>query len=215
MTFATASVSACEVDDVAANTGAATCFRAARGTAACCRAAGWMTAAGTAASDDAGGVSRTAAATIFGAALRAIGRGFGNGTFGEAAKQSTANADTPAIRASAVPVVVHRFAAARPNRAMAVFRCESSKRGRPQLYFIEVIEKLLICRQDSLLCTMTTAKSRLPPSFRRALLAQTRNPEACTCLRIPGFAREQRVRPGMTKVGQVKVRPFAMPSDPV
>src|SRR4051812_41411080 len=101
-----------------------------------------MTGAGTAASDDVGGVNRTAAAIIFGAALCAIGRGLGNGTLAEAAQQSAANADAPAISASAVPAVVHRFAATRQNRPMAVFRCESSKRGRPQLYSIEVIEKL-------------------------------------------------------------------------
>src|SRR4051812_30160548 len=82
---------------------------------------------------------------VFGAALRAIGRGFGRGTFGLAAKAtaSAANADKPAVSTSVAPKIVHRLAAARPNRTISVFRSESSKRARPQVYFIEVVEKLL------------------------------------------------------------------------
>src|SRR5437588_4145189 len=91
-----------------------------------------MTGAGVDASA-ATGLGAGAATDTFGNALRAIGRGFGNGTFGFAgnAKASEAPADKPIASTTPANEVVHRNAVARPNGVMTLFRCESSKRGRP------------------------------------------------------------------------------------
>jgi hypothetical protein len=56
-----------------------------------------------------------------GAALRAIGRGFGNGTFG-LAQASAAMADKPTASARLVASAVDRNAAARAGR-VTVFLC--------------------------------------------------------------------------------------------
>jgi hypothetical protein len=92
--------------------------------------AGWIAAAGVAASGDAG----LAATVVFGTTLRAIGRGFGNGTFGlsDLAKASAANADKPTASARLAAKAVHRIAIARANGVTALFPGESSNRGRPK-----------------------------------------------------------------------------------
>src|SRR3981081_600441 len=91
MTFSSASVSACEVDDVAATAAGAVGLRAA-GRAACLRALG--AGGGASGAAVAAGLVFLAAefatgaaglAVVLGTILRAIGRGFGNGTFGFAA----------------------------------------------------------------------------------------------------------------------------------
>src|SRR3954453_22598852 len=91
-----------------------------------------MTGAGVDASA-ATGFGDGAATETLGTALRAIGRGFGNGTFGLAgiAKASDVPAHKPTASTRPAKQVVHRNAAARPNGVMTLFRCESSKRGRP------------------------------------------------------------------------------------
>src|SRR5258708_14416917 len=89
MTFPSASVSACEVDDVAASTAVETCLRAGGGgKAACWRVAGAMagaTGTGTAAAGAVLAVLLTVAAAGLGGPLgptfRAIGRRLGHGTF--------------------------------------------------------------------------------------------------------------------------------------
>lgn len=59
------------------------------------------------------------AATVLGTALRAIGRGFGNGTFGWA-QASTDIADSPTANTRLVASAVDRNAAARAERVTAV-----------------------------------------------------------------------------------------------
>jgi hypothetical protein len=131
MTFSTASVSACEVDDVAAMAAGGGGFRAAGGgSAACWRVAGWIAGAGVAASGEAG----LAATVVFGTTLRAIGRGFGNGTFALAAQASAANADNPTASARLAPKAVHRIAVARANGVTALFPGESSNRASLGLF---------------------------------------------------------------------------------
>src|ERR1700712_4648622 len=91
MTFSTASVSACDVDDVAAIAAGGGGFRAGGGgSAACWRVAGLITGAAVAASAAVGWAEGLAAAVVLGTTLRAIGRGFGSGTFAFA-ETSTAN----------------------------------------------------------------------------------------------------------------------------
>src|SRR4051794_25716377 len=96
-TFCTASMSACEVEEVAAMAGAGGGFLAGGGTTACWRVAGWITGAGLAASSVTGGLDGLLATAVLGTTLRAIGRAFGNGTFGlgTTAPASDANADNP------------------------------------------------------------------------------------------------------------------------
>jgi hypothetical protein len=60
-----------------------------------------------------------------GTALRAIGRGFGSGTFGLAAQASAANADNPTASARVVANAVDRNAAARMRGFTAFLRGES------------------------------------------------------------------------------------------
>jgi hypothetical protein len=129
MTFSSTSVSACEVEDVGAKTGAGAGFRnTAGGSAACWRVAGWMDGAGLAESAVTG-----FARIALGTTLRAIGRGFGNGTFGlpGIANASDATADNPTASTTPATELVHRNAVARPNGVMTLFRYESSKRARP------------------------------------------------------------------------------------
>jgi hypothetical protein len=130
--FSSASVSACEVDDVAATAAGAAGLRAGGGRAACCRVAGAMAVA-------AGAVffaAVLATGVVLGTTLRAIGRAFGNGTFGLAAA-SAVNADNPtasarkAVKTVAKPAVriVDRNAAARADGITAFPDGESFNRS--------------------------------------------------------------------------------------
>src|SRR5580693_5104705 len=115
MTFSSASVSACEVDVVAATAAVATGLRAG-GKAACWRVAGMIAAvAGT---EGAAGEFFAAvfdAGVGLGTTLRAIGRGFGSGILGLAADASLAHAANPKISpetsARVVVIAVDRNAA--------------------------------------------------------------------------------------------------------
>jgi hypothetical protein len=133
MTFSSASVSACEVDDVAAT--AAGALRAGGGgKAACWRVAGAKAGAGVAA----GAIFFAAvfvAGAVFlaealGTTLRAIGRGFGSGTVG-VAQASAANTDNPTTSARLVANAVDRNAAARNDGVTAFLRGESLDRSSP------------------------------------------------------------------------------------
>src|SRR6266403_1109022 len=155
MTFSSASVSACEVDDVAA-TAAGGGLRAGAGAkAACWRAAGAKAGAGVAAGAiflaaafTAGawvGAGVAAGATFFaavlgagaillvealGTTLRPMGRGFGSGTVG-VAQASAANTDNPTASAKLVANAVDRNAAARNDGVTAFLRRESLNRSSP------------------------------------------------------------------------------------
>jgi hypothetical protein len=65
-----------------------------------------------------------------GTTLRAIGRGFGNGTFG-LVRASAANADSPTASARLVANAVDRNAAARADGVTAFLRGESFNRSGP------------------------------------------------------------------------------------
>ncbi len=133
MTFSSASVSACEVDDVAATAAGVGGLRAGGGKAACWRVAGSI--AGAVRADEAGLAVFLAAffavCVVLGTALRAIGRGFGSGTFGLAAAFA-AKADNPTASARLVAMAVDRRAAARADRVTAFLRGESFNRGSPR-----------------------------------------------------------------------------------
>jgi hypothetical protein len=130
MTFSNASVSACEVDDVAAIAAGTDGLRGGE-------AAGWRVAgakAGAAVSTAAvllaavaaaGAVFLAVLAAVLGTTLRAIGRGFGNGTLGLAAA-STAKADNPKASARLVANAVDRNAAARADRVTAFLTANHS-----------------------------------------------------------------------------------------
>src|SRR6188508_2645706 len=108
MIFSSASLSACDVEDVAATAAGATCLRGG-GRAACWRVAG--------ASNGGAGVGAATAATgawvadvpgcaadgavDLGTTLRAIGRGFGRGTLGFA-QASSGNTASPTASARLV-----------------------------------------------------------------------------------------------------------------
>src|SRR5258708_1496330 len=173
MTFSSASVSACEVDDVAATAACGAGLRAgAGGKAACWRVAGAIAGAtGTgvataavflAAALAAGAVVLVEALSVevlsaealsvealsvealsvealsvealsveaLSTRLRAIGRGFGSGTFG-AAQASAAHADNPTASARLVANAVERNAAARDDGVTAFLRGESLNRSSP------------------------------------------------------------------------------------
>ena len=123
MTFSSASLSDCEVDDVAAT--AAGCHRFARrrrqGGMLARRRRQWRGGrpgqGATWSPPSRFGVR----AADFGTALRAIGRGFGSGTFG-LAQASGAMADKPTVSARLVASAVDRNAAARAER-VTVFLC--------------------------------------------------------------------------------------------
>src|SRR6185503_5087091 len=129
MTFSSASLSACEVVDVAATAAGATCLRGG-GRAACPRVAGASIggagagAAGAAATGAAVFACGAAAGfavvftVVLGTTLRAIGRGFGSGTFG-LAQASTGRADNPIASARLVASAVDRNAAARAEGVTA------------------------------------------------------------------------------------------------
>jgi hypothetical protein len=69
-------------------------------------------------------------AEVLGTTLRAIGRGFGSGTWGPA-HASAANTDNPAASAKLVAKAVDRNAAARNNGVTAFLRGESLNRSSP------------------------------------------------------------------------------------
>src|SRR2546421_422426 len=100
MTFSIASVSAFEVDEVAATAAGAT----------------WR-----------GVLLLTVIllAVELGTKLRAIGRGFGRGALGLAAQAFVASADKPTASVRLVAKAVDRNAAARTRRFTAFLRCES------------------------------------------------------------------------------------------
>jgi hypothetical protein len=140
MTFSSASVSACEVVDVAATAAGAGGLRAGGGgKAACLRVAGSIAgAAGAGATRGAVFLASVfvAARTVvlveaLGAMLRAIGRGFGNGTFG-VAQASAATADNTTASARLVANAVDRNAAAREDGGTAFLRGESFNRSIPR-----------------------------------------------------------------------------------
>jgi len=127
MTFSKASVSACEVDDVAATAAVAAGLRAG-GKAACWRVAGAKAgASGTVVFAAAGAASAVFFAAVWGTTLRAIGRGFGSGTFGLVAA-SAVHADNPTASARLVAKAVDRNAAARADGVTAFLRGESFNR---------------------------------------------------------------------------------------
>ena len=126
MTFSSASVSACEVDDVAATAAGDPTERASA-------AAGRGLARQLAPEPRAAGAVAAAAGAVFlaavccGTTLRAIGRGFGNGTLG-LATASTVKADNPTASARLVANAVDRNAAARTGRVTAFPSGESFDR---------------------------------------------------------------------------------------
>ena len=142
MTFSRASLSACDVEDVAATAAGATCLRG--GKAACWRVAGARTGgagAGAAAAAGAAGAGVWAAGALvcavdFGTTLRAIGRGFGSGTFGFA-QASKGKAASPTASARPVASAVDRKAAARAEE-ITVFLCGGESFNRSSLRSIQL-----------------------------------------------------------------------------
>jgi hypothetical protein len=148
MTFSSASVSACDVDAVAATAAAATGFRAgAGGKAACWRVAGPITGAAVevgaaflavvfaAGAVVLAGVLAAGAvflasvlAVVLGTTLRAIGRGAGSGTL-DSAQASAVNADmaTASAKVTSVllPKAVCRNADLKANGVTVLLRGES------------------------------------------------------------------------------------------
>jgi hypothetical protein len=122
ITFSSASVSAREVDDVAAIAAGVDGLRAGGGNAACWRVAGVRTAEAGAAAVSLAAVFGSDAvffAAVLDATWRAIGRGFGNGTFG-LAHASAAQADKPTVSARLVANAVDRNAAAREDEVTGI-----------------------------------------------------------------------------------------------
>ena len=134
MTFSSASLSACDVEDVAATAAGATCLRGG-GKAACWRVAGART--GGAGAGAAGAAAEVRAAVVLvcavdlGTTLRAIGRGFGRGTFGFA-QASNGNAASPTASARLVASAVDRKAAARAE-GITTFLCGGESFNRSSL----------------------------------------------------------------------------------
>jgi hypothetical protein len=156
MMFSSASVSAREVDEVAA-TAAGGGLRAGGGKAACRRVAG-AKAGATGAGIATGAVFLAAAlaagavvlaevlsAEVLRATLRAIGRAFGSGTVG-LAQASAATADNPTASARLVANAVDRNATARDDRVTAFLRGESLKRSGPRSISLNMWTKYLIHR---------------------------------------------------------------------
>src|SRR5260370_22594950 len=151
MTFSSAATSACEVDAVAAIAALATCLRAGGGgKAACWRVAGASAGAGTA-----GVVALLLAAALvacvvlavalgvdLGPMLRAIGRGFGSGTFGLVGVW--APADHPMTSTRLVATAVDRNAAVRQKEITACFRGESCDARRPSCISLNMWTKYYI-----------------------------------------------------------------------
>src|ERR1700737_2882919 len=107
MTFSSASVSACDVEAVAAIAAGTIGLRlGGGGNAACWRVAGCMAGAASVAAGatflTAGGVGEEA--NVFGTTLRAIGRGLGSGTFAAASASTAPN--NPTLSARDMPKAV-------------------------------------------------------------------------------------------------------------
>jgi hypothetical protein len=128
MTFSSASVSACEVDDVAAIAAGTDGLRGGGGKAPA-RVAGAKAGVEVGAAFWAGVLVAGAVflAAVVGTRLRAIGRGFGNGTL-VLATASTVKADNPMASARLVANAVDRNAAARAGRVTAFPNGESFNR---------------------------------------------------------------------------------------
>ena len=131
MTLSSASVSACEVDDVAATAARGGGGLRDGGKAACWRVAGARAAAPGAAIAT-GAVFLAAVAEVFladvaGTTLRAIGRGFGSGTFG-LAQASAATTDNPTDSSRLAANAVGRNTAAREDGVTAFPDGESFNR---------------------------------------------------------------------------------------
>jgi hypothetical protein len=135
MTFSSASVSACEVDDVVATAAGVGGLRAVGGgNAACWRVAGAIAGADKAwAAVFAAGVAAAVLVGVFflGTTLRAIGRGLGSGTF-DLAEASAAQADNPTASARVVAIAVDCNAAARADWVTAFLCGESRDGSRPR-----------------------------------------------------------------------------------
>ncbi len=143
MTFSSASVSACDVDVVAATAAGAACLRAGGGgKAACWRVAGaraGATGAGAAAAAVAAGAvvladvasGAVVLAAVWGTTLRAIGRGLGSGTVGLAQAASAANADNAIATSALVAKAVRRKVGAGANGVTVFLRGESHNRCSP------------------------------------------------------------------------------------
>src|SRR6266536_2707731 len=133
MTLSRASLSACDVEDVAATAAGATCLRGG-GNAACWRVAGART--GGAGAGAAGAAAGLWAAVVLvcaadlGTTLRAIGRGFGRGTFG-LAQASRGNAASPTASARRVASAVDRKAAR--AEGITAFLCGGESFNRSSL----------------------------------------------------------------------------------
>jgi hypothetical protein len=132
MTFSSASVSACEVDDVAATAAGAIGLRGGGG-----EAGRWRATGAKAGTEPVAGAPRAitmfdeaafAAGAVLRTTVRAIGRGFGNGTFG-LAHASAAIADNPTASARVVARAVDRNAAARAEGVTA-FLCGGESLNR-------------------------------------------------------------------------------------
>jgi hypothetical protein len=148
MTFSSASLSACEVVEVAATAAGVTGFRAdiagARGGGANgAVAVAWASSSGPAAAvfcnflSDGLGAAGAMAAVVAGTTLRAIGRGFGSGTFGPA----WAGIENAAASARHVAKAVERKAAARTLRVTAFSRGESFKLTCPSPIWLNMWTK--------------------------------------------------------------------------
>ncbi|HKU05453.1 MAG TPA: hypothetical protein VJR30_05250 [Bradyrhizobium sp.] len=98
-------------------------------------------------------------AVVAGTTWRAIGRGFGSGTFGAA----SAGIENATASATHVAKAVDRNAAARAVRVTAFLRGESFKltspKSYPKSYLIEYVDKILTdpCEATAL-CANTAAK---------------------------------------------------------
>jgi hypothetical protein len=100
---------------------------------------------------DAGAMAEAVAGTT----LRAIGRGFGSGTFGAA----SAGMENATASARHVAKAVDRNAAARAVWVTAFLRGESFKLEKPQSYLIEYVDKILTDPFRAIaLCANTAAK---------------------------------------------------------
>src|SRR5262249_27878530 len=102
--------------------------------------------------------------------LRAIGRGFGSGTFGAA----SAGIENATASARHVGKAVDRNAAARTVRVTAFLGDESFKPMRPQSYLIEYVDKILTDPLGSARCAPIPRQNRGCPAVNRAGTALSR-----------------------------------------
>src|SRR5262245_30962111 len=146
MTFSSASLSACEVDEVAATAAGVMGLRAAtdggRGGApsgVAGPACAVRTGAAVVLLSALFGAAGVIADVVTGMTWRAIGRGFGSGILGAASTEP----DSIVASARHVAKAVDRNAAARTVRVTAFLRGESFKADQPQSYLIEYVDKIL------------------------------------------------------------------------